>query len=145
MTHQFLQVIVDSLTGNAAVKALVGLNIYEGHISEFYDADAKNKTTVKFPCITLVVTNPQPIGGKLKACSTATVEIKAHALTQKQANQIYDAAKEVLYSKRLYNDNFNIITGELPDLPETMTDPDSLPQITYNSYTYFDCYAQRKT
>lgn len=145
MTHKFIQVLIDSLTGNAAVKALVGFEVRAGHISEFYDADAKNKTKVTFPCITLVVTNTQPIGGKLKECSTATVEIKAHALTQKQANEIYDAAKEVLFSKRLSNDNFNVITGELPDLPNEMTDPDSLPAITYNAYAYFDCYAQRKT
>lgn len=144
MLHQFLQVLIKALTDNATVKGYVGMNIYPKHISQMYDIDKENKTKVDFPCITLIVENPQPAGGKLKEISTATVEIKTHAEVQKTANQIYDAAKEVLFSKRLSDTNYYVTTGELPDLPYTMSDPDSEPK-TYNAYAYFDITAIRRT
>lgn len=136
MIHLLFQLLIDTLVSDDTVKGYVDNRIYPMRIAE-----VRNPT---YPCITMNVIQPDSVGGSIQKVSKMYLELRTHAVTQKDASKIYSAAQDKLHCKRIANTNYYLVTREVSDTPRVIIDPDSEP-ITYNAYSNFRIFATRRT
>ena len=135
MEHKLLGLIRNTLVAGSTVRSYIDTRVYPSRISEIRNP--------KFPCVTIYVSNAVAPIECVEQSTFTNVEIRAHTQTQKQANEIYDAVRTLIRKKQLSDTNYYMVTGNMPEIPFTMTDPDSEP-VTYNSFSNIVVYSQKR-